>query len=307
MRFLYQFAAGTSLLHRLDPRSKLVLVACLAIGAFVFPHPWLMPFVPILLLWSLGNISPRLYLGIILFMLPLVLVILLLQLAAGGPPYYPIRLVGFVPISVRGLQIGLELGFRLLTMGIAFILFSATTDPFDWGLAMYRAGMPYRVAFMFAFAMRFFPLLQEELAVISDALAARGCESLRSRNPLQIIKGGVSAVMPLGMSALRRSQSIALAMEMRGFGYAEEAGIARTLFRDVRLRPRDWAAMAFSVLGLGAVFAYADARGSLRVTWLHVAFAGGLAALVLVVGTIIGRAITAEGGRQPSPGTDRSE
>ena len=42
MKFLYQFSAGNSFFHRLDPRSKLIFVICYMIAAFYFPYPWWM-------------------------------------------------------------------------------------------------------------------------------------------------------------------------------------------------------------------------------------------------------------------------
>lgn len=289
MRLLYQFSAGDSFLHRLDPRAKLVLILCLLIATFISPVPWMMPFVPVLLLWVLGRIPPWQYWAFLVLMLPLMIAISLIQALSGGPPYIP---VGPIPISEPGLATGLVVAFRLAAMGIAFMMFSATTDPFDWGLSMYRSGVPYRVAFMFAFAMRFFPLLQEELLVIRNALAARGSDVFSLRNPFRFLRGVAMSVVPLGLGALRRSQDIALAMELRGFGYAEEAGITRSLFRDVRLRRNDYVVGGLSVLFVVAVIAHAAEAGSLPVlTRGQRIFGALLLALLAIVGVAIIRAV----------------
>jgi energy-coupling factor transporter transmembrane protein EcfT len=72
------------------------------------------------------------------------------------------------------------------------------------------------------------------MSIIRNALRARGYQGL-----------GVVALtaLPLGLGALRRSQKIALAMEMRGFSYAEEMKIKRTTLKDIRFRPLDFAAL----------------------------------------------------------------
>src|SRR3989442_8422585 len=66
------------------------------------------------------------------------------------------------------------------------------------------------------------------------------------------LRGVAISIMPLGLGALRRSRDIALAMELRGFNYAETVGARRTVFRDIRMRPRDYAVVAVSLLGLVA-------------------------------------------------------
>src|SRR5437773_566637 len=182
MKLLYQFSAGDSFLHRLDPRTKLVFVVCFLISTFLLPHPWVMPLVIIAIIWILGRVSPLEYFVFILFLLPLMTAIVLIHLLTDGPPYFDARLLGVIPISTPGWDAGLLVAFRLAAMGIAFIMFSMTTDPFDWGMAMYQSGLNYKVAFMFAFAMRFFPLLQEELVVIRNALSARGYRAIGSRD-----------------------------------------------------------------------------------------------------------------------------
>jgi energy-coupling factor transport system permease protein len=97
---------------------------------------------------------------------------------------------------------------------------------------------------MFAFAIRLYPLIQEEFLVIQRALKARGSNALSSFNPVVFFPGVVTSAVPLGLGAIRRSQDIAMAMELRGLNLPEESGKPRVLFREVRLRPLDVAIMA---------------------------------------------------------------
>jgi len=91
---------------------------------------------------------------------------------------------------------------------------------------------------MIAFALRFFPLLHEEMSIIRDALKARGYQGI----------GTVAlTALPLGLGALRRSQKIALAMEMLGFSYAEDMAIQRTILKDIRLRRLDYIVIAVAI------------------------------------------------------------
>lgn len=292
MKFLYQFSAGDSIMHGLDPRSKLVFVLCFLIATFLLPHPWVMPLLIIALIWALARISPLEYYPYLLFLLPLMVAITFIHVLTDGPPFFDVRVVGLIPLSEPGLEAGLTVAFRLAAMGIAFIMFSMTTDPFDWGMSLYRGGLNYKVAFMFAFALRFFPLLQEELVVIRNALTARAYQAVGSRHPWTFLKGVAVSIMPLGLGALRRSQDIALAMELRGFSYAEARGVKRTMFRDVRMRRRDHVVVAASLSGLLVTIALAALAGALPtipLPWL--VFLGVLAVLFSTVAWRIARTI----------------
>src|SRR2546422_10832122 len=150
MKPLSQFSAGDSFLHRLDPRTKLVFVVCFLISTFLLPRPWVMPLVIITIIWIFGRVSPLEYRVFILFLLPLMTAIVLIHLLTDGPPYFDTRLLGVVPISRPGWDAGLLVAFRLAAMGIAFIMFSITTDPFVWGMAIYKSGRTYKVVLLFA-------------------------------------------------------------------------------------------------------------------------------------------------------------
>lgn len=258
MKPLYSFAGRDSFIHRLDPRTKLVFIGCYLVASFFTPYPQVLFLVIIAIIWALGGISPAEYYPFLLFIAPLMAAITLVHtLFVGGPPYFAQVPLGplTASCSLPGLAGGLEVAFRLATMGVAFIMFSMTTEPFQWGMAMHRSGLPYKVAFMFAFAMRFYPLLTEEFAIVQNATRARGSDALSSLNPLKFFRGAALAVVPLALGALRRSRDIALAMEARGFSFPEATGVRRVIYRDVRLRATDWAIILLSLAGLAALVA----------------------------------------------------
>lgn len=247
MKPLYQFAAGDSFAHRLDPRAKLIFVICYMITGFVVPAPWWMFLILIVIIWIFAGIKPTDYIIFIVYMFPLMFVLTLIQALVGPEPNAVLFGKEIPFISLSGLALGIRISFRLATTGLGFILFAMTTDPFDTGLSLYLSGLPYKFAYMFAFALRFFPLLQEELFVIRSALQARAYVSIGSKNPLTVVKGVTTSVVPLGVGALRRSQDIALAMERRGFSFPTELGTKRVIFRDIRLRPWDYTIIALSI------------------------------------------------------------
>jgi energy-coupling factor transport system permease protein len=251
MKPLYAFSGQDSFLHRLDPRTKLIFVISYLLLSFVVPQPWVLFFLLIALIWGLAGISPAEYYPFLLLMLPIIVAIILVHtLLIGGAPYFWRVGTGglFLSLSMPGFANGVGLAFRLGTMGLAFTLFGMTTEPFLWGMAMYRWGLPYKVAFMFAFAIRLYPLIQEEFLVIQRALKARGSNALGSVNPFVFFPGVVTAAVPLGLGSIRRSQEIAMAMELRGLNLPDETGQPRVLFRDVYLKPVDVAIIAACAL-----------------------------------------------------------
>jgi len=259
VRPLYSFSALDSFLHRLDPRTKLIFALTYLAFSFLLPAPWVLFVAMILIIWVFAGISPKEYYHFLVLMLPIMLGITAVHtILIGGPPYVlqvDLRIwrMGF---SAQGLQSGLELAFRLGTMGLAFTVFAMTTDPFHWGMAMYKWGLPYKVAFLFAFAVRLYPLIQEEFLVIQRALRARGSNVLSTPNPLAFFPGVVMAAVPLGLGAIRRSQEMALAMELRGLHIPEHTGRPRVLFREPVLRPLDVAIIALCVVSLVSVIAW---------------------------------------------------
>ncbi|MEM4251289.1 MAG: energy-coupling factor transporter transmembrane component T [Candidatus Bathyarchaeia archaeon] len=256
MKLLYQFAARDSFLHNLDPRTKLLIVAChlvavllvqsylLLAGSFLFM---------MLLLWLGGRISPREYGTFLVLLMPLVSAITLIQAFFNWPPSAETINIGLLKLSIPGILLGLKIGLILATMGITFAMFSMTTDPYKIGVVLYKVGIPFNIAFMTSFSLRLLPLLQEELQIIGNAAKLRAYGAFDSRNPAKGLTGLVHSIVPLMISSLKRSRDIALAMELRHLNAPRELGIARTFSVDVLLRRRDYAIIAFSILYLTSV------------------------------------------------------
>jgi energy-coupling factor transport system permease protein len=258
MKPLYAFSGQDSFLHRLDPRTKLVFVICFLLASFLVGEPWMLFVGLIAAIWLLGGISPLEYYQFLLLMLPLMLAITVVHTVfIGGAPFYGEVDLGVITLSLsrEGLHNGSTLAFRLGTMGLAFTLFAMTTDPFFWGMAMYKWGLPYKVAFMFAFAIRLFPLLQEEFLTIQRALRSRGSNALSSFNPFVFFPGVVMTAVPLGLGAIRRSRDIAIAMELRGLNIPQQTGGRRVLFREPVLRTVDVVILVACVVALVGLFA----------------------------------------------------
>ncbi|WP_455368979.1 energy-coupling factor transporter transmembrane component T family protein [[Eubacterium] cellulosolvens] len=262
MKFLYQYSASNSFLHRLDPRTKMIFILCYLVVALIWPGYQLMIFTTlfaIFLLWCAAGISPKEYWQFLAYLAPIMIALILVQSLAGGPPFIEIPLGPFViPISEPGFFLGLGIGLRLATMGIAFMIFAMTTDPFDISLALHKTGVAFKISFLVGFMLRFLPLIQEELFTIADASKARAYKAMDSKNPASILRAIVAAMPPLAAGALRRSQNIALAMELRGFSFPTEFGIKRTFLKDIQMKRADYltiaASLSYAIFGLTLFF-----------------------------------------------------
>lgn len=257
---IYSYSAYKTWFHGLDPRTKLTFVVSYLLLAFLLPTPVVVGGVPlptpfvmfvlmILVVWLGVRVSPRTYLPFLVYLMPIILGLMFAHtFLLNECPCFSETSPVLRGASIDGLLFGTAVAFRLGAMAICFLFFSYTTDPFDWGLSMYKAGIPYKGAFMFASAMRFYPMLQDEFVTIQDALKARGSDLLvKWYNPPRMMLGVLTTAIPLGLGGLRRSRNIALSMELRGFSFPEETGVERQLFRDINLRTADWAVMIFWV------------------------------------------------------------
>ncbi len=109
------------------------------------------------------------------------------------------------------------LTLRFVVLVESFSIFFLTTSPDHLGLAMEQTHVPYEFVFAFTTAVRFVPVLAEEAETIMDAQKARGLE-LEKGNFLKRIRNYIPILIPLIVSAIRRSLELAEAMESRAWG-----------------------------------------------------------------------------------------
>ena len=131
---------------------------------------------------------------------------------------------------------------RMLGMTIIFIYLLGTVKLQDLTASMVRQlKVPYEYAFMFTAGLRFIPDLIEENNAGSEAQACRGLAV--KGNFFKQVKRYMSIVRPLMLRSLGRSETMALSLELRGFG-----GSKRTFMESVAPKGKDFAVMALTVL-----------------------------------------------------------
>ncbi|NLW07828.1 MAG: energy-coupling factor transporter transmembrane protein EcfT [Clostridia bacterium] len=252
---LGQYMPGNSAIHRLDPRTKLLSLffygvaillapnatAALISGSVIFP---LIIVAGLRLAFIWRQLRPLLIFMTIVFAFQAVLT-----------PGEALAAVGPAIITREGLNLGLMALARVFYLVLAAALLTATTDPLSLadGLEKLlrpgtRLGLPSQeLALMLTLALRFVPTMLEEAERIMRAQMARGAsfKGLKVKNLMPLI-------IPLFISAFRRAEALAEAMEARAY----QGGKGRTRMRELALRPADYIFFIFTIMLVGSSFAY---------------------------------------------------
>ncbi|REE75462.1 energy-coupling factor transport system permease protein [Rhodococcus wratislaviensis] len=239
------YSPGVSQLHRADPRAKMLVVLGVMMCALTTTRIdvlLLILAVVVAGLHLLGNIGLTSYWKVLTAVVPLIALLVLLQsIIQSGPA---LATIAGIELSRNGFLLGLGIGIRLIALGICFYGFSVVTSPTDISLALHRAGIPYKYAYLTSFAFRFLPLMQDEARTLLTAMAVRGSSDTAAKNPVVRVRALVRMLFPMLVGALRRSGDTALSMELRGYSQ----GGPRTFIRTLRFTRSDYALVAGAVL-----------------------------------------------------------
>ncbi|MDN4527168.1 energy-coupling factor transporter transmembrane component T family protein [Fictibacillus fluitans] len=251
-----QYIPGTSVLHKMDPRAKL-----LGIFVFIFvvflANNWLT--YGILGVFAvaavlLSQVSLRyMYKGLKpIFFIVIFTFILHILMTKQGEVVYDL---GWFKIYDGGLRQGAFISLRLVYLVLVTSLLTLTTTPIDITDGLEYLLGPFKkvklpvheFALMMSISLRFIPTLLQETEKIMKAQMARGAEF--TAGPVkERIKAFVPLLVPLFISSFKRAEDLALAMEARGY----RGGEGRTRLRVLHWRFRDTGAL-FLLLILAAV------------------------------------------------------
>lgn len=252
----FGYAPRRSFVHRLDPLTKLVVLVCIALLTVTLVSD-LAAFLILLFVFLsyLGaGISLRLAFARLRRLIGLILLIAFFQLVFtpyGAFLFYLIPRLApgfgpYLPVTLSGVSNALFLVLRLLNIVLASALFVFTTDPTLFAVALTRLHVPYRYAFTLILALRLVPLFDEEMSHVRNAQSARGISVDRG-----VLRGFFTRIrytfLPMIFSALSRIDTLTLAMDGRGFGYARR----RTYARRSRFAAKDWIITLSSLLLTG--------------------------------------------------------
>ena len=231
MAFLevFQYTRQESVMHQLDPRSKMLLSIVLAAISLMF-----LEIIPLMIIF--------------LFLLPLIGAAKSLRRWSRSMKGLSILLV-FIIVFNTLLSIvenpfshSLALALRLVVLMTSFSLFFLTVHPDELSQALIQMRVRFEFAFAMSMAMRYVPTLGQEAYAIMDAQRARGVE-LDKGNLLNRIRNIIPIIVPLLIVSIRRALSIAESMESRAFGASKN----RTYMEKLRFQRKDWGVVAISI------------------------------------------------------------
>ena len=256
---LGQYYPANSILHRLDARTKFIGTMVFVVSVFVF-RSFLGYGVATLFLAAMIVLSKVpvkfMFKGLrsIIFIL-MITVVFNIFLTPGEILWH----WGILKVTREGLVVAGKMAIRLTYLVIGSSLMTLTTTPNQLtdGLESLMKPLSYlkvpvhEIAMMMSIALRFIPILLEETDKIMKAQIARGAD-FESGNIIQKAKALVPLLVPLFVSAFRRANDLAMAMEARCY----HGGSGRTQMKPLQYKGRDY--MAFLILAayleVGIVF-----------------------------------------------------
>lgn len=258
--------ARTSPFSRLDVRPKLALVVVVTIVAFVWESPLLGGLLAFSALLACLVSGVRLtYLRNSLSLLaPFAFLILVTQglfadeiirMRTGQPmltPWLtipePVWLIGGVSVSVEGIAYGLNIIFKMVTMTLLVPLLVFTTDVDALVLGMVKIRIPYKIAFVLASTLRFFPLLFTDIQAITEAQRLRGLAP-ESMGLVRRARIYASLAVPLILGVIVKSQMLDVVLQSKAFSGSSN----RTYLHESHLGPGGYALLVVLALVLTAV------------------------------------------------------
>ncbi len=252
-----QYLPGDSLLHKLDPRTKIIAVVIYMISLFVVNNFWGLGAMLVLSLAVvlISRIPLRFFFRGIKAIVFIVLLTVILQMFMT--PGEPVFELGFLKITKEGIRQAVFMGTRLVLLVSVTSILTLTTTPIALtdGIEnllkpFQKIGVPaHELAMMMTIALRFIPTLVEETDKIMKAQSARGAD-FESGNLMERAKAMIPLLVPLFLNAIKRADELALAMEARCY----HGGDGRTRMKSLKYGSLDVVAGVFCLcMAAGAV------------------------------------------------------
>ena len=259
---LGQYFPGNSVIHKLDPRTKLIMLVVYIIALFVAVS-WVSYGVMFLFLALCIGLSRIPLKSLLKGMKPLLLILIFtaalnLFFTGGDTKLFEIWVI---TVTLEGVVRAVLMTARILMLISGTFLLTYTTSPIALTDGLESLLNPLKVikvpvhelSMMMCIALRFIPTLIEETDKIMSAQKARGAD-FESGNLLQRVQALVPILVPLFVSAFRRADELATAMECRCY----HGGEGRTKMKLLRYGRRDFCTYLFGAVILAGVIVLAQ-------------------------------------------------
>ncbi|UOO37415.1 energy-coupling factor transporter transmembrane protein EcfT [Oscillospiraceae bacterium CM] len=253
---LGQYFPGDSIVHRLDPRTKFILTFVYIVALFTAQgiYSYSLMFVVLLTCILLSQIGFKTILRSVKPLLVIIIFTFILNvLFTRGTPLFHFWII---TVTYEGVITAGAMVVRLVMLITGTFLLTYTTSPIALTDGMERLFNPlkklrvpvHELSMMMSIALRFIPTLIEETDKIISAQRARGAD-FDSGNLVRRAKAMLPILVPLFISAFRRADELAVAMESRCY----HGGEGRTRMKVLKLGARDTTAFILAALVLAAV------------------------------------------------------
>ena len=255
-----QHFPGNSLVHRFDPRLKLVLTVAYIVLLFAASNPLGLTLSILFLgvMYKVAKIPVKMIGKSLKPILPIVLFTAVLNLFFVSGEGDPLVHFWFLTIYAEGVRYAVLMAVRVMALIAGTSLLTYTTSPIVLTDAIEQLLKPlgklhfpvHELAMMMSIALRFIPTLIEETDKIMNAQKARGAQ-LDTGKMTDRVKALVPVLIPLFISAFRRADELAMAMECRCY----RAGTGRTRLKVLRCEKQDYIDLAVCIACFAVILA----------------------------------------------------
>ena len=255
-----QHFPGNSLVHRFDPRLKLVLTIAYIVLLFAASNPLglTLSILFLAVMYRVAKIPGKMILKSLKPILPIVVFTAVLNLFFVSGEGEPLVHIGFLTIYAEGVRYAVLMAVRVMALIAGTSLLTYTTSPIVLTDAIERLLAPFNkihmpvheLAMMMTIALRFIPTLIEETDKIMNAQKARGAQ-LDTGKMTDRVKALVPVLIPLFISAFRRADELAMAMECRCY----RGGDGRTRLKVLRCEKQDYIDLAVCIACFAVILA----------------------------------------------------
>ena len=255
-----QHFPGNSLVHRFDPRLKLVLTVAYIVLLFAASNPLGLTLSILFLgvMYKVAKIPVKMIGKSLKPILPIVLFTAVLNLFFVSGEGDPLVHFWFLSIYAEGVRYAVLMAVRVMALIAGTSLLTYTTSPIVLTDAIEQLLKPlgklhfpvHELAMMMSIALRFIPTLMEETDKIMNAQKARGAQ-LDTGKMTDRVKALVPVLIPLFISAFRRADELAMAMECRCY----RGGTGRTRLKVLRCEKQDYIDLAVCIACFAVILA----------------------------------------------------
>lgn len=251
-----QYYKENSIVHRLDPRNKVVLTALLMAMIFCCKNFLSLLLVSVVIIFSIAfsRVPFKMFFKSLKSIVPIIIFTAILNLfyIKGGREWS----FWILSVSEKGIYTAVFMTFRIILLIVSSSLLTYTTVPTMLTDAIEKLLSPLKVfhisvhslAMMMTLALRFIPTLIEEIERITNAQKARGAD-FENGNLIDRIKSLIPVLVPLFVSSFKRAYDLAFAMSCRCY----TGGEGRTRMKQMKLAAKDFFAISFYIAGFAGI------------------------------------------------------